>query len=417
MRSRLSAILMMLVILTPNLYCIRAALTDDLQNEINQKQSQIQELEKQIAQYNEMLKTAKSQGTTLKTEVQRMETQIKKLESQVRLTQTKISEANLQIQTLTSDIETKNIELEKTKVNLGQILRTIYEYDDEDPFSLVLQNDSFSDFLNQVQYMDNLQTGAQQELKNIKDLREQMENQKADCQDKKAALEDLKKDLHGQTQVLDNEKDQKQDLLNTTKNQEKQYQATLTTLEKQRQQIENEIAAAEAKLRAAINQNSITGGKGAFIWPLKTVSITQAYGCIISSFARKSYPACTVGKNSGGYHNGLDLDGDTGDPIYAVRNGTVAGTGNLGKYSYGKWVAIKHDNGLTTLYGHLSAISVSAGQKVTSGQTIGYMGSTGYSTGSHLHFTVYATNTFKIEQKWYGPVPLGGDVNPRSYLP
>ncbi len=417
MKSRLSVILFILALLTPNLYSIRAALTDDLQGEIDQKQAQIQTLEKQIAQYNEMLKTTKTQGATLKAEVQRMETQIKKLESQVRLTQTKISDATLKIRTLTSDIETKNIEMEKTKSNLGQILRTIYEYDDEDPFTLVLKNESFSEFLNQVQYMDNLQSGAQEQLKLIKELQIQLKNQKTDYEDKKAALEDLRQELKGQSLVLDNQKDEKQELLDTTKNQEKQYQATLTTLEKQRQQIENEIAAAEAKLRAAINQNSISGGKGAFILPLDNKSVTQTFGCILTSFARKSYPACTADKKSGGYHNGIDLDGDTGDKVYAVRDGVVSGTGNLGKYAYGKWITIKHDNGLTTLYAHLSAQLVSNGQKVTSGQVIGYMGSTGYSTGSHLHFTVYATNTFKIEQKWYGPVPLGGDVSPLLYLP
>lgn len=417
MKTRLSAILMMLALLTPNLYSIRAALTDDLQNEIEQKQSQIQQLEKQIAQYNQMLKDAKNQGATLKAEVQRMETQIKKLESQVQLTQTKISEANLKIQTLTSDIETKNIELEKTKENLAYILRTIYENDEESAFSLVLKNNNFSDFLNQVQYMDNLQSSAQQELKNIRELREQMESQKSDYEDKKATLEGLKQELRGQTQVLDNEKDEKQDLLTTTKNQEKQYQTTLTTLEKQRKQIEDEIFKIEEKLRAAINQGSISGGKGAFLLPVKSRVLTQSYGCLVTSFARQSYPACNEGKGNGGFHNGIDLDGETGDPIYAVRGGTVAGTGNLGKYSYGKWITIKHDNGLTTLYGHLSAISVSAGQKVTSGQVIGYMGSTGYSTGSHLHFTAFASNTYQVQQKWYGPVPLGGTVNPLIYLP
>ncbi|MDD2730498.1 MAG: M23 family metallopeptidase, partial [Candidatus Portnoybacteria bacterium] len=79
-------------------------------------------------------------------------------------------------------------------------------------------------------------------------------------------------------------------------------------------------------------------------------------------------------------------------------------------------ITIKHGNGQTTLYGHLSAQMVSVGQKIYSGQIIGYMGSTGYSTGSHLHFSVFATNTFEIQQKWYGPVPLGGTVNPLSYL-
>jgi len=419
-RNPLKLIVLLAAVFYMLFFCLsdtKAALTDDLQNEINQKQSQIQELEKQIAQYNSMLSSTKNQSATLKNEVARMTAQIKKLEAEVRLTQTKISEASLKIQGLSSDITTQNVELEKQKNNLGQILRQINEYDQTDPIEIILSNTNFSDILSQAQYISNLQNGVQEKLTSVKELKAQLEGQKTESEAQKAALEGLKKELYGKTLVLDNEKDQQQDLLNTSKNQEKQYQSTLTTLQKQQQQIENEIFVAEEKLRLAINQNSISGGKGAFMWPINPHPLTQGYGCIVSSFARKSYPACNEGKGNGGFHNGLDIDGDTGDPIRAVRDGTVSGVANLGKYSYGKWISISHNNGLTSLYGHLSAQLVSKGQTVKAGDIIGYMGSTGYSTGSHLHFTAYATNTFSVQQKWYGPVPLGGPVNPLSYLP
>jgi murein DD-endopeptidase MepM/ murein hydrolase activator NlpD len=395
---------------------VSADLASDLQNEIDQKKDQIQQLESQIAKYNEMLKTTKTQGATLKAEITRMQTQISRLQTQITLTQTKISTAALQIETLTNDISTKAVEVEKIKNNLAQIMRVLNEYDQQDPVTLFLQNQNLSDFLSQIQYLNNVQGSAQEKLENIKTLKAQMESQKLAIENQKLELESLKQDLRGQSLVLSNEKSEQQDLLATTKNQEKQYQATLTTLQKQRTQIENEIFAAEQKLLAAINQNSISGGRGAFLWPLKSITITQSYGCIVTSFARNIYPACNEGKGNGGFHNGIDLDGNTGDPIFAVRDGVVSGSGNLGKYAYGKWITIRHDNGLTTLYGHMSAQSVSVGQQVKSGQIIGYVGSTGYSTGAHLHFTVYATNTFTIQQKWYGPVPLGGPINPLLYL-
>lgn len=393
-----------------------AALTDDLQNEINQKQSQIQELEKQISQYKELINSTKSQSNTLKNQITKMEAQIKKLETEVRLTQTKISQTSLKIQGLASDIATRNVEIEKQKNNLSQILRQVNEYDQSSPIELILSNTNFSEFLSQAQYIANLQEGVQQKLTSIKDLKNQLEEQKTESEKQKAALEDLKKDLRGKSLVLDNEKDEQQGLLIISKNQEKKQQAILTNLEKQQKQIENEIFLTEQKLRLAINQNSITASKGALMWPLDSVVKTQGYGCIVSAFARKSYPACNEGNGNGGFHNGIDLDGDTGDPVRATRDGTVAGVANLGKYSYGRWIAVTHNNGLTTLYGHLSAQSVAVGQKVKAGDVIGYMGSTGYSTGSHLHFSVFATNTFTVQQKWYGPVPLGGSVNPLLYL-
>ncbi len=396
---------------------VSADLQSDLQNEINQKQTQIQELEKQIAQYKSMVKSTQSQGTTLKNAIAKMEAQIKKLETEIRLTQTKISQTSLKIQGLDSDITTQNIELEKQKNNLTQTIQAINEYDQTGPMELILGSGSFSDLLNQAQYVSDLQKGIQEKLLSIKELKNQLEEQKTQSESQKTALENLKKQLSGQTQVLDAQRDDQKDLLTTSKNQEKVYQATLSTLQKQREQVERDIYLAEEKLRQAINLSSIPGAKkGILAWPLQN-TMTQAYGCIVSAFARNSYPACNEGKGNGGFHNGIDIDADTGDPVAAALEGTISGVGNMSRYAYGKWITIKHANGLTTLYGHLSVQKVSVGQKVKTGDIIGYAGSTGYSTGSHLHFSVYATNTFHVEPNRYGyPTPLGGPLNPLLYL-
>lgn len=394
-----------------------ADLTADLQNEINQKQTQIQELEKQIAQYKDMVKNAQGQSNTLKNAIAKMEAQIKRLETEIRLTQTKISQTNLQIQGLASDITTQNIALEKQKNNLVKTIQAIYEYDQTGPLELFLGSGSFSDLLNQAQYINNLQSGLQQKLEGIKELKGQLENQKTQSENYKASLEKLKKQLGGQTQVLDAQRDDQKDLLTTSKNQEKTYQASLTTLQKQREQVERDIYLAEEKLRQAINPNSIPGAKkGILDWPVQGI-MTQTYGCIVSAFARNSYPACNEGRGNGGFHNGIDIDLDTGDKILAALDGTVSAVGNMARYAYGKWITVKHENGLTTLYAHLSVQSVSVGQKVKTGDLIGYGGSTGYSTGSHLHFSVYATNTFRVEPNRYGyPTPLGGPISPLLYL-
>jgi len=244
-----------------------------------------------------------------------------------------------------------------------------------------------------------------------------METQKSDYESQKTQLETLNTQLKGKSLALDDQKNSKEDLLATTKNQEKQYQSLVSDLQKKRDQIEAEIYQIEEKLRQQINPNSIPGTHhGLFVWPTTGQSINQTFGCIISAFARKSYPACTENKKNGGYHNGIDIDTDTGDPIYSVMAGTISGVGSLGKYAYGKWITVNLNNGLTVLYGHLLSQSVSVGQIVKAGELIGYSDSTGYSTGSHLHFTVYATNTFSIEQRSYGPLPVGGAVSPMDYL-
>lgn len=401
-----------------------AQTTAELESEINQKQAQILELEKQIAQYKATLKNTQTQSATLKNAVAKMEAQIKKLETEIRLTQTKISQTTLKIQSLDSDITTQNVELEKQKNNLAQTILLLNEYDQTGPLELILGNGNFSDILNQAQYIANLQSSLQQKLVAIKELKSQLEEQKTQSEAQKAALQNLQTQLRGQTSVLDNQRDEQKDLLTTSKNQEKIYQASLSEVQKQRDQIEKEIYLAEEKLRLAINQNSITAGKGAFLWPVGSTSVlTQNYGCIHTAFARRTYQLCD--NKQGGYHNGIDIDGDN-DPIHVVRDGIVTGVGYLGYYdakkiwhsvAYGRYVTVKHNNGLTTLYAHLSAQSVNVGQQVKAGDIIGYMGTTGNSTGTHLHFTVYATNTFSFKQMYYGSLPQGGDINPLLYLP
>ena len=383
----------------------RAETVDDLKSQIQQSQNQIRELEKQIAAFQEALKDTKSESATLKSQIGKMETQIRKLQAEVSLTQAKISQTSFKIEDLSSEIETRNIELEKQKANLGRILFAIDEYDQETPFEMILKNQNFSDFLNQAQYVEDLQNNLQQKVRGVKETRTRLEEQKTEYENQKNQLQELNQELKGKTSVLDNQRDEKQDLLATTKNQEKQYQAMLADLQKKRDQIENEIYQAEEKLRLAINPSSIPGSKkGVLIWPIQK-QLTQSFGCLHASFARKSYPSCDNGQ--GGYHNGIDIAASIGLPVKAALEGTVSGIGNLGKYSYGKWITVRHDNGLTTLYA----------QKLKTRDAIGYAGSTGYSTGAHLHFTVYASNTFQIQQKSYGPVPMGGSINPMLYLP
>ena len=110
------------------------------------------------------------------------------------------------------------------------------------------------------------------------------------------------------------------------------------------------------------------------IWPTTATAISSPYGI-----------------RSRGFHTGLDIHGETGDSVWAALSGTVTTAGWAG--NYGNCVVIKHSDGLSTRYAHLSAISVGLGEKVTQGQVIGLEGSTGNSTGSHLHFEVIISGT------------------------
>jgi len=384
-----------------------AQTAEEMKAQIAAKQAQIQELEKQIAAYNAQLKNAKSQGSTLAKQIANMQLQIKKLEADIKLTQAKISATSLKINELSFNIAARNSEIEKQKMNLGETIREINEYDQTSPLQMVLVSDTFSDFLNEAESAQSLQAGLQAKLDTIQELKNQLETSKAEAQNQKEQLEQLNNDLSGRNVVLNNQKKETNNLLTETKNQEKKYQQILTDLQKQQQQIQKDIYALEDKLRLTIDPGSIPGFRsGVLAWPLKGI-LTQKYG-----------PTSQTGfiNNVYNFHNGIDIDANVGDAVRSAGDGIVKAIGNNGKYAYGKWIAIDHQNGLITLYAHFSGYAVSVGQKVKTGQVIGYAGNTGFSTGAHLHFTVYAETTFTTEQKWYGLLPLGGSINPMNYL-
>ena len=164
-------------------------------------------------------------------------------------------------------------------------------------------------------------------------------------------------------------------------------------------------------------------------WPLDAVTITQYFG-------NTPFASANPQVYSGLGHNGVDLRGAVGTPVKASANGVVVDTGDTDaqcyKVSYGKWVLVRHYNGLSTLYAHLSLIRAKPGDEVSRGDVVGYSGNSGYSTGPHLHFTVFATAAVSVSQPagpnkyvskicgTYLKLPLSaqnGYLNPLSYLP
>jgi murein DD-endopeptidase MepM/ murein hydrolase activator NlpD len=197
--------------------------------------------------------------------------------------------------------------------------------------------------------------------------------------------------------VLANNKAERAELLVATKNEEANYQTLLKQKQAARDLIVKEMRDFEAKLQFILDPSTIPApGTRVFGWPLKNIVVTQYFGG--TEFAKRN--AGVYGGRA--YHPGVDLGAPSGTQIYAPLAGTVRATGNTdavpGCYSWGKWTLIDHANGLSTLYAHQSVISVVPGQRVATGEVIGYVGSTGFSTGPHLHFTVYAKDGVSVRK-------------------
>ena len=157
-------------------------------------------------------------------------------------------------------------------------------------------------------------------------------------------------------------------------------------------------------------------GSGVLHWPLDNIFITQQFGKTVD--AKRLYTS--------GTHDGVDFRASIGTPVRAALTGIVleVNQGAVPYCQYGKWVIVKHGNGLATLYAHLSQINVQKGQAVGTGAVVGFSGNTGYATGPHLHFTVYAAEGISLKQytckSGYTvtvPIaPVNAYLNPLSYL-
>lgn len=273
-------------------------------------------------------------------------------------------------------------------------------------------------------------------------MKAELETTKVSSEKKKAELTNYNTELSGQKVVLESTLSEKSVALSETAKKESEYQRLLNEKIEAREQFEKEILELESALRIAIDPNSIPPiGAGVLRWPFSDsymqtcASFQKALGnphCLTQYFGKTPFATQNPQVYNGNGHNGVDFRATVGTKIQAALSGTVAGVGNTdlqkGCYSYGKWVLIKHNNGLSTLYAHLSHISVSEGQSVSTGDVIGFSGNTGYSTGPHLHFTVYASQGVEVVRlgdvkaitncsNVHIPIaPLDAYLNPLSYL-
>lgn len=385
-----------------------ASAIDDLKKQIEQKQQEIKNLEAQAAAYTQSLNTTQKQKNTLASELTRIGKQISALNLQIKKTQVQIDATTLQIEEIKDSIIKKETEIRKRRDDLAYTIKMMDQSDKEDGvLSLVLSTRSFSDLFNQQNYIANFQKQISDALAAVKALKTDLESFQQNQEQKKNELKSLSGQLQNQRSIVDDQKTEKDSLLKQTKNKEKEYQNLLSTIARQRSDTEKEIAGLETKLRAAIDRSKLPVGKGILAWPLDDVRFTQGYG-------KPNWSAAYD------FHNGVDFAASVGTPVKASLGGKIIGVGNNGKYAYGKWISIDHGSkNIVTLYGHLSLQVVRVGQTVKTGDIIGYSGATGYSTGPHLHFSVFASESYTLLESKKVPnllIPVGGTVNPLDYL-
>lgn len=374
---------------------VMANKVQELKAKIHDSKSELEKIEAEIRKYESELQSVSRKKKTLKNALYSIELSRKKLQKQISLTENKIKEQEQEIQRLKKQVKNKEQKILENKKLLAKTIRTVNQYENRSLAEILLSN-NFASMLNELENINKIQELIRQNNAELKIKKTELEQSAENLQKIKAELLKAKAKLSTEKQSVDIASREKQHLIRLTKNKESNYQKILAAKKRAKREFEEQLHEYEAKLKYIFNPNLIPKvGSKVLHWPLDKVWITQYFGN--TRFAKS-------GAYNGKGHNGIDLGAGIGTPVKAALAGSVVETGNTdaypGCYSYGKWVLIKHGNGLATLYAHLSKIKVSAGQRVRTGQVIAYSGNTGYTTGPHLHFTVYDASAVRV-------VPLG----------
>lgn len=305
-------------------------------------------------------------------EITNVRESIREVEGNINLTNQKISDLNSQIEDLKFKREELIKEINKNKELLGERLKVIEKNQSMGYISVILSSDSISEFFDNIYMVKQIVENDKNILKNLDDNKIKLEENTKEVEAKKEETNNLKLSLEEDNKRLNEKKSEIEELKKK--------------LEKEEDDLEKEIEKLSAQVMLSDGEIAIISSGS---WPVpSSTRITSPYGYRI-------HPIFNTRK----MHTGIDIAAPTGTPMVAIDNGTVIFSGTKG--GYGNTVMIKHDDGKVTLYGHNSQNIVSNGQRVSKGQIVAKMGSTGNSTGPHLHFEVRIN---------------GKHVNPMSYI-
>ena len=354
----------------------------------------IYELENKLSTMKKEHSKIKDSISSSKNEIASLEREIQNLDSEVEMltAQSFIIDELYNVWLSVSEEAKQEIEgLEKQKEAeldaFDSMLRMAYMHGDDTYFEMIFGSENIGDFLSRsdmlayhFQANDNVLTNLSQTIGDLGNAVTQYDESMEKLTEFEEQQKQIKENLEARSAYA---QQRKEELSANLEEREKQ----LSAKDKEMEQMQAEIKRLH-ELQRAQGQSAYTGS-GIFFVPTKNYRITSEFSYRISPITGRPES-----------HNGLDLAAPGGTPIFAAESGTVIDS----RYSssWGNVVQIDHGGGLVTLYAHCSARLVSTGQTVKRGETIALVGTTGWSTGNHLHFTVYKN---------------GVAVNPRNYLP
>lgn len=366
------------------------AAASDSQKQIHELQSKLSGIQSDAKKLKEQITAAKSGAANLETEIQNLEYETTLLSTRIKTMETLINQLDVLYEQQGQQIEELSVkEAEEQKI-FDNMLRMSYMYGSDTYFHLLFGSENIGDFLSRVDFIvyhfranNNVLERLSETKASLEKTREEQKNSKDESVVYKSQLEQDKKEYDAKIAEANQKKTQ---YMADAANAESLYKKKLA----ETNAINAEIKALYEEQRKNNTASSNAAYSGTMGYPLPS-----SYTTVSSGFITRTSPISGKTEN----HNGLDLPAPRGTSIYAADAGKVV----IARHSssWGNYVTIDHGGGMMTLYAHASSLNVTVGQTVKKGDTIAYVGSTGWSTGNHLHFTVYKN---------------GVAVNPASYI-
>lgn len=388
------------------------------QSEINSQKNKKLDINNQISENEEKKKEIEAEKSETLKQVESLNSQIDSYETQISELDDQIDEANKKIKESEQKLKENQDEYEKKEEMLKQRLVAVYESGETSYLDFLLSSESLTDFISNYYLVSEVTSMDSDLLEKLNKQKEEIENSKKEIEASKNTLTTSKAAKENVSTQLKSAKTEKNKYVAQLSEEEKELEQEIQELKQANARIASEIKAAEEKYKKQLEElqrrtssnntssgnssntsssNTSVSGSGYLVRPVSGSVSAQAY------------------YSSGKFHGAIDYSVPLGTPVYAAADGVVMSTANLTS-SYGTYVVIRHANGLQTYYCHgtSGSISVTPGQTVSRGQKIMLSGSTGNSSGPHLHFEVrvspYSYNGYATA---YGQ---DSRVNPLAYM-
>ena len=387
------------------------------ENDKEEKEQQIEALQQEKEAQNQALDSMQTDKANTEAEIAALDEQLTSVQGQIDTTNAELEQTEAALEQTKKDLEAAREKEQQQYETLKLRIKVMYKKGETGYLEILLAAEDITSLLNSTEYISKISDYDRNLLQNLQDTRTQIETLEKQQEEEVARITQLKEELEGQEAELQGILDEKAAYIQSlnasieyTEDYIQELEENISMEQQALSEIEAEIraaaAAAEAAAAAAAQEAAASGGGdggssyvpdvstaskpsygGGWVWPSDTTLLTDTFG---------------YQDWRGGSHNGIDIGASYGSPIYAAASGTVWIAGYSS--SAGNWVVIDHGGGVLTVYMHASALYVSSGQYVSAGQSIAAVGSTGWSTGPHLHFGVMAGSSGGYDGYWVDPL-------------